>query len=58
MRNGDDFAADEVVEPIHRVGVDEAVADPDARPHHFSHFPHHLKRVLDPVLVDLRSWKE
>ena len=57
MRHGDDLSSDEVVEPIHRVGVDEAIADPNARPHHFSDFPDDVESVLNPVFVDLRTWR-
>ena len=42
MRDGDDFSAHVVVESVERVGVDEAVADPQARLHDLFDLSHHL----------------
>ena len=57
VRDGDDFAPDEVVDAIHGVGVDEAVAHPHSRPHDFRHFAHHFESVFNTIFVDLGALK-
>ncbi len=53
MRNGDDLPAHVVVEPVDAVGVDEAVAHPEAGLHGLVHLPEHVERLLDSILSDL-----
>ena len=38
MSYGDDFAANVVIQSVHAVGVNEAIADPDTSFHTFLHF--------------------
>ena len=44
MCDGDDLASDVVVEPVDAIGVDEAVADPDARLHRLLNFTQNLQQ--------------
>ena len=42
MRDGDDFAADVVVQPVDGVGIDEAVTGPKPGLHALLDFPENL----------------
>ncbi len=53
MRNGDDLPAHVVVEPVDAVGVDEAVAHPEAGLHGLVHLSEHVERLFDSILSDL-----
>lgn len=53
MRNRHQLAPDVIINPVHRVGVNETVADPQPGAHRLGDLPQHVERRLHTVLRHL-----
>ena len=58
MRYGYDLTADVVVESVYTVGVDEAVANPEAGLDRLSDLAQHVKRILNTILSYLEYFTD
>ena len=57
MSYGHNLAAHIVIQSIHIIRIDKAIADPTSGFHNLLNFAHYIKRVFDPVLSDrFRVW--